>query len=166
MKDDRYTEELVAEGEEELQTLKAALAAEGISGIPPEPLEDDNGRQYFSSDNMRSLIVHPKNGGWVADILLRRPLPGGGDILGTPDANPFHSRAAALAAGQDMVKNYMLLAQMSFVVGDRGYVVTSANGCTRLYTRSLRQPGTSSSHSVGNRRLRRAWARFRRGRAG
>ncbi len=131
---DRYNHIQVTEGEAVMRQVLQELAAIGITGVLDATVSADDPRHYLCAANFRALIVMRRNGGWVADVLLHTPLPDGGpDIVGTPDANPFSSRRAALQAGQDLVQHYMLLAQ-AFFVGNRALVPTYANGQPRLYS--------------------------------
>lgn len=132
--DDRYSNIQVTEGEAAMRQILQELAAIGITGVVHATVSADDPRHSLCAANFRALIVMRRNGGWVADVLLHKSLPGdGGDIVGTPDASPFSSRRAALRAGHDLVQHYMLLAQ-AFFVGNRALVPTYVNGQARLYS--------------------------------
>jgi hypothetical protein len=132
--DDRYNHNQVTEGEAVMRQVLQELAATGITGVLDATVAADDPRHYLCAANFRALIVMRRNGGWVADVLLRKSLPDGGpDIVGTPDASPFPTRRAALRAGHDLVQHYMLLAQ-AFFVGNRAFVSTCVNGQPRLYS--------------------------------
>lgn len=134
---DRYNNIQVTEGEAVMRQILRKLAAIGITGVVHATVSAGNPRHYLCAENFRALIVIRRNGGWVADVLLHKPLPDGGpDIVGTPDARPFASRRAALRAGHDLVQHYMLLAQ-AFFIGNRALVQTYANGRVRLYSREI-----------------------------
>ena len=129
------------------------LATIGITGVVHATVSADDPRHYLCVANFRALIVMRRNGRWVADVLLHKPLPDGvPNIVGTPDASLFPSRRAALHAGQDIVQRYMLLAQ-AFFVGNRAIVPT-----TRMVSR-----GSTAWKSEAHGSRNQGWIKGRAG---
>lgn len=64
--------------------LRKLNAATGLTKKAGLKIPSDDLRHYFCAANFRALIIMPRNGGWVADILLRKSSPeNDGDIIGT-----------------------------------------------------------------------------------
>ncbi len=92
------------------KTLKRALHAARKQPFDPDyspvvPLAATILDPYTCISNLRALIIRKENGGWCAELLLKRVPAGWPDVAGTPSAQPLSSKNAALRRGYHMVND-------------------------------------------------------------
>ncbi len=111
MKFDRYTRTEIAEGEAKIKTVLSAFKDNGLTGQPPFGARMDDNWQYLGPHNYQAFIVTARNGGWVADLLLRTVPQGLPDIMGTPEGFPYPTYEQAFEAGLRIVAEFLAQAQ-------------------------------------------------------
>ncbi|WP_281969150.1 hypothetical protein [Roseovarius nanhaiticus] len=104
MNEDRYTDDIVAQGEAELALCLEWLSAEGII-----PVSIPTAGIYVPTfGRVSALIIHRRANGWVADILFADGAPGHPDVLGTSDSIPSSDRDDARKLGWQLVADLVL----------------------------------------------------------
>lgn len=96
---DRYTQAEIAQGEALLKTILRTFKKKGLTGQPPFGARLSDAWQYYGPHNLQAFIVTYRNGGWIADVVLRNVPEGYGDVLGTLERSPFPTYEDAFRAG-------------------------------------------------------------------
>lgn len=108
---DRYTPTEIADGEVALATVLDVLKKFGLTGQPPFGAGLDDTWKYYGPHNYKAFIVTARNGGWVADLVLRKAPQGVYDVMGTPEFLPFPTYEQAFEAGLSIVARLLAIAQ-------------------------------------------------------
>ena len=108
---DRYTPTEIADGEAALAQVLAFMKKHGLTGQPPFGACLDDRWKYYGPQNYKAFVVTARNGGWVADVLLRTVPDGSPDVMGTPEFLPFPTYDQAFAAGMMILARLLAVAQ-------------------------------------------------------
>lgn len=106
MKDDRYSDAQIRAGQETLAEFIQFLKDRG--DLPPVYTPSSHPFGYMNTSNILALVVLPRNGGWVGDVVFKDVPKGLPEATGTPDSRPFASRQEALDAAQKRVYQLLL----------------------------------------------------------
>lgn len=101
MNTQRYTKTQVRKGRDDLASLLSATrnAAQAEVGTRMHAVSDEGKAlmPHIRANNLDAFIITQKDGGYVADFLLKKVSPIHADVFGSPDYMPLPTYADAIA---------------------------------------------------------------------